>query len=78
MLRAVLSALILGATALPVATDVNCDRSLINFFQRLGEQEDMAGDRLANLHRGALRIFDACDAGHLANPEPKFRQLVKS
>ena len=78
MLRAVLSAVILAATALPVATDVNCDRALINFLQRLGDDVDMAGERLANLHRSALRIFDACDAGHLANPEPKFHQLVKS
>ena len=78
MLRAMLSAVVLATTALPVATDINCDRRYLDFVERLSSRDEVSGDRLANLHRGGLRIFDACDAGHLDNPEPMFRRLEKS
>ena len=78
MLRAVLSALLLAMTALPVATETNCDRTYVSFLERLSSRDDVQGDRLANLHRKGLRVFDACDGGHLDNPEPMFRQLERS
>jgi len=79
MLRAVLSVVVLGMTAMPVSTDVNCDNAYITFLDRLSHRGDaVSGDRLATLHRSALRIFDACDGGHMDNPEPMFRELEKS
>ena len=37
--------------------------------------EDLSGERLAALHRVSLRIFDACDAGHLRDVQAKFVEL---
>jgi len=79
MLRVVLSAVLLSVTAMPVSTDVNCENAYINYLERLSDRGDaVSGDRLATLHRGALRIFDACDGGHMDNPEPMFRKLEQS
>jgi hypothetical protein len=47
--------------------------------QRVSDRVDhLPPERLAALHRGGLRIFDACDSGHLQNPERKFRSLEQS
>ena len=79
MLRAVLSAVVLCMTAMPVSTDVNCDSAYVNFLERLSHRGDaVSGVRLATLDRSALRIFDACDGGHMDNPQPMFRELEKS
>ena len=79
MLRVVLGAVLLGVTAMPVSTDVNCGKAYMNFLERVSHHGDeMAGGRLATLHRSALRIFDACDIGHIDNPEPIFRKLENS
>ena len=79
MLRVVLSAVLLSVTAMPVSTDVNCGKAYMNFLERVSHRGDeTSGDRLAVLHRSALRIFDACDIGHMDNPEPLFRKLENS
>ena len=79
MFRVLLSAVLLGMTAMPVSTDVNCGKAYMNFLERVSHRGDeMSGDRLATLHRSALRIFDACDIGHMDNPEPVFRKLEKT
>ena len=35
----------------------------------------MSGEQLAAVHRGSLRIFGACDSGHLADVQTKFVEL---
>ena len=37
----------------------------------------MSGDQLASVHRGSLRIVDACDCGHLTDVRAKFAALEK-
>ena len=76
MLRFVLSAVVLGMTAMPVSTDVSCVNSYFHFWERASHRADaMSGDRLAALHRGAIRIFDACDSGGISNAEAMFEKL---
>jgi len=43
-----------------------------------GRPDAMFADRLATIHRSALRIFDACDSGHVDNPDTMFRDVEKS
>ena len=38
----------------------------------------MAGDQLANVHRLALRAYDACQAGDEFNARQLFDNLAKS
>jgi hypothetical protein len=79
MLRAMLSAVLLGMTAMPVSTEGNCGKAYLSFVERLSHREQaMSGDRIAALHRSALRILDACDTGHMDNSEPMFRKLEDS
>ena len=76
MLRALLSAVVLAMTAVPVATDANCGNAYGKFLARISQRgETITSDRLARLHRKALRIYDACDAGHMDAAEAMFREL---
>jgi hypothetical protein len=62
--------------AAPSSTPVECGNPYVAFHQRLRHQADnMTGERLAALHRVSLRIFDACDAGHLPDVQAKFVEL---
>ena len=71
-LSAVLGALVIAAAG----DDRTCNTAYVDFVQRVGDRaHDLPADRLAALHRGGLRMFDACDSGHLQNPERKFRSL---
>jgi hypothetical protein len=38
----------------------------------------VSGDRLAIIHRSALRIFDACETGDMNTAEAMFRELEKN
>jgi hypothetical protein len=79
MLRAMLSAVVLCMTAMPVSTDVNCGNAYMHFLERLNERGDaVSGDRLAIIHRSALRIFDACETGDMNTAGAMFRELEKS
>jgi hypothetical protein len=62
-------------TAMPLSSDGNCDRAYVSFMDHLGSAPVANGDRLADVHRKALRIFYACDSGHMQIPETVFRQL---
>jgi len=78
MRTALAGILVLTATALPLSSDGNCDSAYIRFMDHLGDAVvAQNGDRLAHLHRRALRIFYACDSGHLQKPEAMFRDLEK-
>ena len=80
MTRALLSALALGLMAMPTSTStyLNCNSMYVGFLERvIPRAPAMSGDQLAALHRRALRIFDACDSGHLGDVQAKFVELEK-
>ena len=77
MLRALLCLAILVLMTAPLSSDVKCQRAYVTFMEDSGHSQ-VDGTRLALLHRTALRIFNACDSGHLENPEAYFRKLEKS
>jgi hypothetical protein len=74
MARALLGAVILAMTAVPLSSEVDCDNAYRTFMEGSGRSE-IDGDRLASLHRAALRIFNACDSGHLQDPDARLRKL---
>jgi hypothetical protein len=56
-----------------------CTTAYLEFVHRTNERADaLSGARLAYLHRHGLRIFDACDTGHLQSPAARFRVLERS
>ena len=62
-----------------LSADVRCGSAYAAFVERLGHRVDqLSGQQLATLHRKALRIFDACDSGHMENAEAMFRRLERS
>ena len=73
--RAMLAAL--GLTFLsgaPNSAPVDCGTPYVAFHERLSHNaENMSGERLAALHRGSLRIFDACDAGRARRLDEPWR-----
>jgi len=78
MSYAVLPVVLLGAL-IAGAGERTCSTAYVDFAQRVSNRADsLPAERLAALHRGGLRIFDACDSGHLQNPERKFRSLEQS
>jgi hypothetical protein len=83
MKQAVLSALALTLVATPTSpyvasTSGDCGPSYVGFLERLSSHsEAMSGERLATLHRDGLRIFDACDCGHLSDVRARFAALEK-
>jgi hypothetical protein len=77
MSRTIAALILLSVSALPLASDVICDVPYAKFVQALSAR-DLSGARLADLNRRALRIFDACDSGHIENPETMLRALEKT
>ena len=76
MLRVAMSGIILGMSALPISSDANCDNAYGSFIERLRHRgQSLSSAQMIDMHRRALRIYDACDAGHLVNVEAKFRAL---
>ena len=76
MLRVVMSGIILGMSAMPISSDANCDAAYGAFMEHLSHRgQSLSSAQLIAMHRSALRIFDACDGGHLVNVEAKFRAL---
>ena len=78
MSYAVLPVVLLGAL-IAGAGERTCSTAYVDFAQRVSNRADrLPAERLAALHRGGLRVFDACDSGHLQNPERMFRSLEQS
>ena len=81
MKQAVLSALAVTLVATPTATyvastSVDCGAEYVSFLERVNRAgTTMSGDQIAALHRGSLRIFGACDSGHLADVQTRFTEL---
>ena len=62
---------------MPLSSEGDCDRAYVLFMDSVGSAHVADGKRLADVHRGALRIFYACDSGHMQKPEIAFQQLEK-
>jgi hypothetical protein len=76
MKQALFSALAVGLLATPDSTPVDCGGCYVSFLERVSQHApSLSGDRLAALHRGGLRIFDACDSGHLGDVQARFAEL---
>ena len=76
MLRVSLGTIILAITAMPISSDANCDIAYRAFMERLTDRgPSISSSQLIAMHRSGLRIFDACNSGHLLNVEAKFRAL---
>jgi hypothetical protein len=79
MRQTVVGTLLLCISALPIAADVPCNNAYVSFLERLGHRSaQMSADNLVHMHRRALRLFDACDSGHLAHADRMFRELETS
>src|SRR6185436_16092610 len=75
MIRTLLSIPLLALTAMPLSSEGDCDRAYVLFMDSVGSAPVADGKRLADFHRRALRIFYACDSGHMQKPEIVFQQL---
>jgi hypothetical protein len=81
MKPATLRALAIGLVAIPTAayvasTSTDCGAEYVSFLERVSRPGTaMSGDQLAALHRGSLRIFGACNSGHLPDAHTKFVEL---
>jgi hypothetical protein len=78
MTRALLSAVLLGFLTTPSSTAVDCGGTYVVFLERVGSRmEAMSGEKLVSIHRKALRIFDACDCGHVTDVDKRFAELER-
>jgi hypothetical protein len=78
MSYAVLSAVLFGVLIVG-AGERTCSTAYVDFVQRVSDRvEHLPAARLAALHRAGLRIYYACDSGHLQNPERMLRSLEQS
>jgi hypothetical protein len=75
MIRPLLTIALLVTPAMPLSSEIQCDRAYSTFIEHLIDRSMVDGHHLALLHRAALRIFQACDSGHLQNPDSHFRDL---
>ena len=76
MWRLSVTVALLAMSASPLASKVDCGQPFISFVQKINEKP-IPGSELAAVHRHALRIFDACDTGHLLDPDVRLRQLER-
>jgi hypothetical protein len=79
MTRALLSAVVLGTLlATPSSSAVDCGSPYVAFLERVSVRaQAMQGETLVSVHRRALRIFDACDCGHMTDVERRLADLEK-
>jgi len=75
MRRQLIVAALVAASPAANATD-HCAAAYLDFMERLSHRAwTISPERLAKLHRTALRVYYACDTGDLHNAEARFRQL---
>lgn len=84
MVRSVLvglAALGLMAGAVAAQGKMDCGAAYKGFMDKFQQGQiatTMGGDQLANVHRLALRAYDACQAGDEFNARQLFDDLAKS
>jgi len=72
--RLIVATLLVAAASAAHAAD-HCGAAYLDFMEHLSHRAwSISPERLAKLHRTALRIYYACDR-HLQNAEARFRQL---
>ena len=76
MTRCIVGVLALCICAATAASNTRCDDAYARFIDRLSRSGvSLSGQRLATLHRKALRLYDACDMGHLSDIDGKLLRL---
>jgi hypothetical protein len=71
--------LIAGAVAAQAQGKMDCGAAYKGFMDKFQERAStLAPDQLANVHRLALRAYDACQAGDEFNAKQLFDDLAKS
>jgi hypothetical protein len=71
--------LIAGAVAAQAQGKMDCGAAYKGFMDKFQDKSaTMAPDQLANVHRLALRAYDACQAGDEFNAKQLFDDLAKS
>jgi hypothetical protein len=75
-----LAALGLMAGAVTAQGKMDCSATYKGFMDKFQQEKaaGMPGDQLANVHRLALRAYDACQAGDEFNARQLFDNLAKS
>jgi hypothetical protein len=75
-----LAALGLMAGAVAAQGKMDCSAAYKGFMDKFQQDQTatMGGDQLANVHRLALRAYDACQAGDEFNARQLFDSLAKS
>jgi hypothetical protein len=54
----------------------DCAAAYLDFMERAGNRAStISPEQLARSHRSALRIYYACETGHLQDTEGRFRRL---
>jgi len=79
IVRAITCAVVLLLSVAPLASDTQCGSYYVAFLEHMRSRlPSLTTQDLVRLHRLGLRIFDACETGHLENAERKFRELERS
>jgi hypothetical protein len=59
-----------------LASNQKCGTAYVGFLDQLTERAQfLPPEKLVAIHRKALRIYDACETGHLQTFEPLFKEL---
>jgi hypothetical protein len=78
LLRWISALVVFVLVAVATTADVDCGAAYTNFVERLGHRvHGLSASQLATIHRKALRIFDACETGHMDHTEFMFRRLER-
>jgi hypothetical protein len=78
MRRVLLSAVLLGLLATPAPAGADCGRIYVVFLERVASRvATMSAEKLVVIHRRALRLFDACDVGHVTDVDWRFAELER-
>lgn len=81
MVKAALCVVALGLLSVAVsAQDIDCGKAYRSAMDKLKRETgaSMAPERLAAMRREALRIYNACETGHLRNPKALFERLDRA
>lgn len=77
----ILGAVTLGLMAAAVsAEDVDCSKAYKSALEKIRREAEprLSPERLAGMRRQALRIYDACETGHVQDPKTMYEKLERS
>ena len=80
MLKAALGGIAaLGLSAAAVmALEVDCDKAYKSALDKIKRERGVSTEQAAVMRRAALRIYHACETGHLQDPKALFEKLDRA